>query len=88
MNDRGEKEYYDDIWYINGEEVILEPFTQAEVDQICEFIYTVDRTSYYNEEIFNIIMEEAEGFFSGQKTVQDVAGIIQSRAQIYVDENR
>lgn len=88
VNDRGEKEYYDDIWYINGEEVILEPFTQAEVDQICEFIYTVDRTSYYNEEIFNIIMEEAEGFFSGQKTVQDVAGIIQSRAQIYVDENR
>lgn len=88
MNDRGEKEYYDDTWYINGEEVVLEPFTQAEVDQICEFIYTVDRTSYYNEEIFNIIMEEAEGFFSGQKTVQEVADIIQSRAQIYVDENR
>ncbi|MCM1117870.1 MAG: extracellular solute-binding protein [bacterium] len=88
VNDRGEKEYYDDIWYINGEEVILEPFTQAEVDQICEFIYTVNRTSYYNEEIFNIIMEEAESFFSGQKTVQEVADIIQSRAQLYADENR
>lgn len=88
VNDRGEKEYYDDTWYINGEEIILQPFTKAEVDQICEFIYTVNRTSYYNEEIFNIIMEEAESFFSGQKTVQEVAGIIQSRAQLYVDENR
>lgn len=88
VNDRGEKEYYDDTWYINGEEIILQPFTQAEVDQICEFIYTVNRTSYYNEEIFNIIMEEAESFFSGQKAVQEVADIIQSRAQLYVDENR
>lgn len=84
----GNKEYYDDTWNINGEEVILEPFTQEEVDAICEFIYTVDRTAYYNEDIRNIITEEAEAFFTGQKSVQEVVDIIQSRAQVFVNENR
>lgn len=84
----GNKEYYDDTWYINGEEIILEPFTQEEVDAICEFIYTVNRTDYYSEDILNIITEDAEAFFSGQKSVQEVVEIIQSRAQIFVNENR
>lgn len=87
-DENGNREYYDDTWTVNGETVILEPFTQEEVDRICQFIYTVDRTAYYNEEIINIIKEEAEAFFADQKSVQEVVDIIQSRAQIYVDENR
>ena len=58
------------------------------MDAICEFIYTVNRTAYYNEDIRNIIVEEAEAFFSGQKSAQDVADVIQSRAQVFVNENR
>lgn len=87
-DEEGNKVYYDDTWYINGEEIILEPFTQAEVDAICEFIYTVNRTEYYNEDIRDIIIEEAEAFFAGHKSVQEVVDIIQSRAQVFVDENR
>lgn len=87
-DENGNREYYDDTWNINGEEVILEPFTQEEVDAMCEFIYSVNRTSYYNEYISNIITEEAAAFFEGQKSAQEVADIIQSRAQVYVDENR
>lgn len=88
LDEDGNKEYYDDTWYINGEEIVLEPFTQEEVDAICEFIYTVNRTAYYNDDIRNIITEEAEAFFSGQKSVQEVVDIIQSRAQVFVNENR
>lgn len=88
LDEDGNKQYYDDTWYINGEEIILEPFTQEEVDAICEFIYTVDRTDYYDEDILNIITEEAEAFFTGQKSAQEVAEIIQSRVQIFVNENR
>lgn len=88
IDEEGNKEYYDDTWYINGEEIVLEPFTQEEVDAICEFIYTVNRTAYYNDDIRNIITEEAEAFFSGQKSVQEVVDIIQSRAQVFVNENR
>lgn len=88
LDEEGNKVYYDDTWYINGEEIVLEPFTQEEVDDICEFIYTVNRTAYYNNDIHNIITEEAEAFFSGQKSVQEVVDIIQSRAQVFVNENR
>ena len=88
INDAGEKEYYDNTYYINGEEIILDPFTQEEVDEICNFIYSVNKTSYYDEAIYNIIEEEAGSFFSGAKTAAEVAPIIQSRIQLYVDENR
>lgn len=87
-DENGNKEYYDDYWTINGEQVVLEPFTQEEVEEICQFIYGVNRTAYYNEEIRNIIIEDAEAFFSGQRSAQEVAGIIQSRAQVYINENR
>lgn len=40
-----------------------------------------------DSEIMTIISEEAEGFFKGQKSAEEVAAIIQSRARIYVSEN-
>jgi hypothetical protein len=36
----------------------------------------------------NIITEEVEAFYSGQKTAAAVADIIQSRASIYISENQ
>lgn len=88
LDENGEKVEYDNTYYINGEEIVLDPFTQEELDKICEFIYSVNKRSYYNMDINNIVFEEAESFFSGQKSAKEVAGIIQSRVQIYVDENR
>ncbi len=41
-----------------------------------------------NNPIQDIIEEEAEAFFSGNKDARSVAGIIQSRVQLYLDENR
>lgn len=37
-------------------------------------------------EIIRIISEEAESYYQGQKTVDEVAKIIQSRIRIYVNE--
>ena len=34
-----------------------------------------------------IINEEADAFFQGQKSVGEVADIIQNRIQVYVNEN-
>ena len=39
-------------------------------------------------EIRSIISEEAAAFYAGQKTVEETAKVIQSRVQLYVDENR
>ncbi len=84
----GEKVEYDYTTWINDEEVILEPFTQEEMEAACNFVYSVEKRAFFNQDIMNIIKEEAESFFEGQKSARDVAQIIQSRVQIFVDENR
>ena len=87
-NGETQREYYDQTIYINGEEIPYDPLSQEQLDEVLQFIETVHNPYYYNEEIMTIINEEIEAFFSGQKTAQAVADTIQSRAQIYVDENQ
>ena len=38
--------------------------------------------------VYNIIQEEAEMYFSGQRPVKETAEIIQNRVQNYLDENQ
>ncbi len=84
----GEKEEYDDNYYLNGEDIVLPPLTQEQLDEAIEFVFSVDNSYYWNDSVANIINEEMDGFYTGQKTAQEVAKVIQSRAQVYVDENR
>lgn len=88
LDEKGEKVEYDDYFYMNGEEILLEPMSQEQIDQIVNFIYSVNKRYYSNEAIQNIINEEVEAYFAGQKPVEEVVKVIQSRAQLYVDENR
>lgn len=88
INEDGSKEEYDDSFYMNGEEIKLDPLSQEQVDEIVAFILSIDKCYYYNESVMNIINEEMPAFYTGQKTAQDVAKTIQNRAQLYVDENR
>ena len=63
--------------------------TEEEINILKELISVAEPSSATgNDEITNIITEEAEAFFKGQKSVADVAGVIQSRVQVYVNENR
>ena len=41
-----------------------------------------------SDDITNIINEEAAAYFSGQKSAEDVAKIIQSRMQVYLSETK
>lgn len=88
LDENNNKVEYDDTYYVNGLEVIIPPMTEAEVQKVEDFIFSIDQTVTYDEDLLNIIMEEAEGFFAGQKSAKEVADIIQSRARIYVNENR
>lgn len=75
-------------WMYDDVEVEIGALTEEEAQLIRDIIYSVDHTSAYDEQLFNIISEEAAAFFEGQKSAKEVAGLIQSRAQIYMDENR
>lgn len=61
--------------------------TQEEVDIVLELIEAARLGSVTNDQIMVIIQEEAEAFFQGQKPVEEVTRIIQSRVGNYVSEN-
>lgn len=88
LDENGNKVEYDETYYINDEEIILPQLTKDQVDKIVSFVESVNKRAYYNEAITNIISEEAGAYFSGQKSARDVAAVIQSRVQVYVNENR
>ena len=86
-NDDGTKEEEAEYYWIGDQEIKLPPLTQEDVQFIENFINSLHEPITYNESVNNIIMEEASAFFSGQKTADEVANIIQSRLSIYVNEN-
>lgn len=72
---------------IGGESVTPKPMTEEQLTKLVDFILSVNRRYYENDEITNILDEEMGGFFSGDRTAAETAEIIQRRAQIYVDTN-
>ncbi len=88
LNSAGEK-IYNDYYYWNGNDsIIIDPLNEEQVKEIEDYVMNITSAGFENSDIQNIIVEEADAFFSGQKSAADVAGIIQNRVQIYVDENR
>lgn len=90
VDENGNKEYYDEtVWIVDHEEVIP-PMTKEEAEAIKAFVLSVNTTSEMSSDtgLTDIINEEAGAFFSGQKSASEVAQVIQSRVQIYVNEKR
>ncbi|WP_026651082.1 ABC transporter substrate-binding protein [Butyrivibrio proteoclasticus] len=83
----GEKVEREEYYYIGDEEIILEPLSKEDAEYLKSFIKSLDIVGGYNNDIINIVTEEASAYFSGQKSAQEVADIIQSRVSIYVNEN-
>ncbi len=69
-------------------EFMAKPLTQQQVDQVNEAIFSTTNVSRNRDDVLAIIEEEAGAYFAGQKSAETVAGVIQSRVQIYVNENR
>ena len=87
VNEDGEEETYTETTTIGGKDVEMTPLTQEEVDYMMSYIESLTEHVNYDEEILNIITEEAAAYFNNQKSVDEVAKIIQSRISIYVNEN-
>jgi len=86
--DGDKKIEYDDTYYVGGVEIVLDTLTDSDIAKVKNFILSVNKTQNYMDEINTIILEEAEAFFEGQKSAEDVANIIQSRASIYINEKQ
>lgn len=69
-------------------QVVVEDATQEETTAVKELIGQIGRMERIDIQIINIAFEEADAYFAGQKSVDEVIGIIQSRAEIYMNENK
>lgn len=64
------------------------PVTEEDVALTRQLIESAQIAASTDDEIMSIITEEAEPFFQGQKSVDDVVNVIQSRIQLYLNENQ
>ena len=74
----------------NGETVYKDVYalTQEEMDQILGVINNTHSVYDYDQEIRDIITDEVAAYFAGDKDVQTTASMIQSRVNLYVQEQR
>ena len=90
LNESGDKIPVIQHTYVNPDGTVTEVYamTQQQADRLWNVITGTTKRSDYNSEIIDIVMEQAEAYFSGQKSVEEVARLIQSKANIYVNEQR
>ena len=83
-----EKIYEDQTFYVNGQEVPITPLTAAEVQKYKDFIMSINKVQGSLSSVEKIIDEETQGYFLGDKSLDDVVKNIQGRVQIYISEKR
>ncbi len=89
LDENGEKiEISRGRWGWGSLEVEIKALTQAQADKIMELVNTTTKVQNYDEELMQMITNEAEAFFAGQKSAEDVGRLLQSKMTIYINEQR
>ncbi|MCX4344403.1 MAG: extracellular solute-binding protein [Kineothrix sp.] len=93
------EDYYEDVdgtkkrsektsWGYDNFSVRIFAAKDYEVETVRKLIEGTDQMYQYDEKIMEIITEESNAYFEGQKSAKETADVIQNRIQVYVNENR
>lgn len=74
---------YSDMY---GTSIELETLTQAQAQVIYDLVDSAKRSSGFDLDIYNIVTEEAQYYFSGARSAEETAAVIQDRVQLYLEE--
>ena len=78
---------YEYTFFDGKNEIEYPPMSQEDCDIFKKYITGIkSNSSYYDEALFQIISEEADTYFIGDKTAEQVAEIIQNRISILISE--
>ncbi len=72
----------------DGEVHYIYSMTQEQADEVMNIIESCTKVSNYDTAIYDIVYEQAQAYFAGQKSIEEVMRLIQSKANIYVNEQR
>lgn len=93
-------EFGNEIWPINGSlqsyfmgmddavDVKLYPLTEEEAEEFRKITESALKTYRFDVKIMDMVVEEAESYFHGDKSLDEVCQIINNRVSTYVNENR
>ncbi len=89
LDENGEKIEPDRmVWVVGSLTVHIKALTQEQADKIIELVKTTTKVRNYDSELMTMITNEAEAFFSGQKTAEEVGKLLQSKVSIFINEQR
>lgn len=86
-DENGETVEEENYYYFGNNQINIGYMDETYKEKYINFILSVNTKISCDEEIFSIINEETEAYFSGQKPAKDVADIIQNRVKTYINEN-
>ena len=72
----------------NGREQFMYAMSQEQADQLLTTVESCTRLANYDTSITSIVEEQIPAFFTGQKSLDEVCRLIQSKANLYVNEQR
>lgn len=64
------------------------PVSQADVDEFRKLIDSISGCTDEDIKVTEIVKEEVSGYFSGEKSIEDVCSVIQDRVGTYINENK
>lgn len=90
LDENGEKivEPKATYWGNDGEQYSIDAMSQEQADQVMALYNSIHTMNGSNDAIYNIVTEEAGAYFAGQRSLDDVASIIQNRVGLYVAEQK
>lgn len=62
--------------------------SEEQAAKLTELIESTTKVANYDSDIYDIVSEQAQAYFEGQKSAEEVARLIQSKANIVVNEQR
>ena len=74
---------------LSKQRVVFEgPLTRERADEIKTFLESARALPYKTEPVLAIIQEESREYFNGNKSIEQVADVIENRVQTFLDEQR
>ena len=62
--------------------------SEAQLDRFWRLYESIDQITGRNDALLDIVMEQADVYFAGDKNLEETVQLIQNRAKLYVNEQR
>jgi len=84
----GNKVMVETTYWIGNEEIVIGEIDDEHIKKLNEVLGSVTTVIRYDNSMMEIINSEAEMFFNGQKSAEEVSKLVQNRVQTYISEGR